>query len=446
MTNKTHINGAQDCEKLVVAGIIQDDNKFLQQALDAGITLDHISNHGYALMLKACLKLNDEGKTVDFVVLTEELEKSGELDNAGGRAHIADVGTTWLQESSYATYLTTIQESYERRRILAYAQELQNKAMTERDHNALLNAVNMTPADFSSSLTEANKPRTASEVFKSTYKLIEERMAAPNKATLPTPWLGMNNALGGGLAIGELHFFAGRPSSGKSLVAGELSIHWGELGIGVCNHSFETSEEGYMFRHIANKSGIAQNALKNGRLNKGDIQSLKKTKDVIKGASVRFKRYSNANRLEVAKTIRALCKEGVNVHIIDYLQKCDPACNEELRSDKARIDAFLREIDQVRRSTGCTIVMLAQTDRRMDECHIGKLNLSMISDTSTAEKDADTIWFITKGWTNEDNEGEESQRALICLKGRDTGVGQKVKLKMDGAYARLTYIHPHEQI
>jgi len=441
---KRSLPHAIDCEKKVLSSLIYDSLKYFDLGNELGLTAESFYKKSHAQIYEIIESETKKGIEIDMTILFLRLDEKGILENVGGRGEVADIACAEPLHSNFSDYVKIITEKHMMRKAIVYGHEVIEQAHKTEDSESLLSLLNKSSDDFETANPESNNHLTAKEVLAKTADMMEERSKSESKAVLSTPWSGFNRATGGGLTRGELHFFCGRPSSGKSLVAGNLLNEWGSKGEPCAIHSFETSEEGYMMRLIACRNKIPIGAIIRGKLITDQVAKLKKDSKKIENMPIHFKRYAQANRINVARSIRKLCAQGVMTHVIDYLQKCDPANIDEARSDKLRIDAFLREIDQVRRATGCTIIMLAQTSRDMDTATLSQLRLSMIADTSTAEKDADSIWFILKGWDNSNAKPEDDEvtdglkeRALYCLKGRDSGTEQRVKLNMAGAYSQL---------
>lgn len=437
---------APDVEKKILSSMLQEPEKYVLSAKESGLVDEHFYKLSHQKLASIIFNHFDEGKPLDMIYLTELLRNMDILENLGGAREVADIYTCEHLHTNFDSYVTMIQNAYSLRKIIEYGQRITSKAYSSLDnYEAFLSEFNMSGEDFRTTFSESNKPEHALELYGKTISSIEDRSKNLESSFLPTPWKGLNIASHGGLTKGEMHFFCGRPSAGKSIVGIELANHFSSNGEAVCYHSFETSSEGLMRRVIANRNNFPINRLITGsKFTKGEVSIIRNDHLKMKDFPLWIKRYPNANRLEVGRTMRRMIREeNCNIHIIDYLQRCDPA-NENEWSDKQRIDNFLREMDQVRRSTGCTIIMLAQLNREADGLDREKLRLNLISDTSQAEKDADTIWFILKGYDNKDLEDEKNQRAFYCMKGRDTGIGQRVFLELQGEYSKLRYVHKDE--
>ena len=449
---------ASDVEKRILSSIIQEPNKFSEEARELGLLKNQFYKISHSYLYDLIMAEHEKGNPTEILSLTQLLRDKDELENIGGVAELTDIATCEILHANFTAYVQLVQQKYEAREIIRYGTKIVNSSFAAQDHDTLLSSINLTGDDFRVGKLEKDAPMTSGEVCRA---IADDMIAKKDNhlaEILPTPFRGLNIALGGGYQKGGLHCIVARPSGGKTALAINLATHWIESGIKTLFISFETNEKGIMYRMISHKTKIPQNKLRNPynekgqyRISEGENQKFGKAVKALDKQPMTMKKLSKPTRIEFEKVVRSEIKKGTEVIILDYIQKCAASNEAEVSSKKLRIDNFLSTIEQIRASTNATFIILAQASRDADAKPYWELELSHIQDTSQIEQDIDTCVYIMKGRNNKKTKEEEKEegrdykeRSLYFLKGRDSGDEHIVDFNLHGATATFEYIPPNQ--
>ena len=194
-----------------------------------------------------------------------------------------------------------------------------------------------------------------------------------------------------GMHRGELIVVAGRPSMGKSALAGNILenvCHAGKAGI---LFSLEMDRGNCVDRMLSSVGGINYSNIRSGRMQDGDWpRNTRACDDIIKYRMFIDDTPAISLR-EIKKKCRKLKKDGLDVVVIDYLQLM--GTNAALTNRVQAIGEISRGLKQMAREMDLTVVLLSQLNRGVDSRQDKRPNMSDLRDSGEIEQDADVILF-----------------------------------------------------
>lgn len=111
-----------------VLGAIILDNATLNTALTAGLNSREFFFRTNGIIFAAILRLRDAGTPIDLVTLADSLERSSELEQAGGGAYIAQLIDGVPRTSNIEHYVRLVKEKARLRTLIHLGEAIQNSA------------------------------------------------------------------------------------------------------------------------------------------------------------------------------------------------------------------------------------------------------------------------------------------------------------------------------
>lgn len=194
-----------------------------------------------------------------------------------------------------------------------------------------------------------------------------------------------------GLHQGELIVVAGRPSMGKSALAGNILENVCRLGKSGILFSLEMDQGNCADRLISSAGNIHYSGLRSGRLYDADWSRATRAFGEIHNFRLFIDDTPAIGLREIKAKCRKLKKDGLDVVVIDYLQLMgmNPAISNRVQA----IGEVSRGLKQMARELECSVVLLSQLNRGVDNRPDKRPNMSDLRDSGEIEQDADVILF-----------------------------------------------------
>ena len=238
-----------------------------------------------------------------------------------------------------------------------------------------------------------------------------------------------------GIQFSEQTIIAARPSMGKTAIALNI-VHRACImdKVPTLFVSLEMSINALLRRLVSSVASMPMHLLKSGAPGGDDRQAVKVTQAnaAIHGSPIWFVdgvAGMDINRL-AAIVRRCVRKHGIELVVIDYLQKIRPAARHEKRTyEVAEVSGALKALAV---STNVALLTLAQLNRDSEKDKTPrKPRLADLADSGQIERDADTVALLHR-----ERENPDEPCQLIVAKQRDGELGL-VPLRFNGQFCRF---------
>lgn len=213
----------------------------------------------------------------------------------------------------------------------------------------------------------------------------------------------------GGLPDCGVVVLAATSSSGKSMMANQLSLNMQDTGRDVLKVSLEMPIEQEMTRILANITGIPLSKIKNKKLNKDDIARIKKAykKFVLKAKKIknRLSIISPQDDMSMRQVLMQAKPYNYDVIVIDYISLLEEEPGVEMWKHLSNI---ARQAKQFTMSNKCLIVLLAQLDEDSNKVRYSR----------AIKEHCDVMWT----WHVTDADRENGKINVNQTKGRNDGI------------------------
>ncbi|MGB9903084.1 MAG: replicative DNA helicase [Desulfotomaculales bacterium] len=385
----------------------------------------------HRLIYEAILNLEEEGKPVDLISVTNRLSEQGVLEKIGGAAYVASLAGL-VPTSAHAEYHARIvEEKALLRSLIQIATRIAGMGYEgTEDVDRLIDEAERMLLELTSRRSSAFFA-TLQEVLIHVLRQIEERFREKSFLGGVASGFVDLDRLCCGLQPGDLIIVAGRPAMGKTSFALSIAHHVAlQQQLPVAVFSLEMSKEQLVQRILCAEARVDQQKVRSGNLTDGDWARLSMAAARLAKAPLFIDDSALLSVRQVrAKARRLQSEKGLGLVVIDYLQLMQAARRAENRQQE--ITEISRSLKGLAKDLQVPVLALAQLSRQVENRMDKRPIMSDLRDSGSIEQDADVVMFIYRDeYYNPDTE-KRSVAEIIVAKQRNgpTGVVELAFLK-----------------
>ena len=401
--------------------------------------------HRHQLLYKAITTLALQQKPVDILTVAEQLRSTGEFEEVGGPAYIAQLTSKVASSAHIEYHARIIAQKHLARELITYTSNIQTKAFDEtHDVDDLMQEAE--GKLFEISQQNMKKDYTQIDpVIQDAYEMLQKAAARTDGLSgLESGFRGLDK-MTSGWQNSDLIIIAARPAMGKTAfvlsMARNIAVN---NRVPVAMFSLEMSNVQLVNRLIVNVCEIPGEKIKSGQLAPYAWGQLDYKLKSLLGAPLYVDDTPSLSVFELRTKARRLVREhGVKIIIIDYLQLMN-ASGMSYGSRQEEVSTISRSLKGLAKELNIPIIALSQLNRGVEqrEGNEGKRpQLSDLRESGAIEQDADMVCFIHrpeyyKIYQDEKGRDLRGMAEIIIAKHRNGAVGD-VLLRFRGEYARF---------
>ena len=438
---------ASDAERSVLGSMLIDAN-----ALE--ICLEQLREEDFyvpanATVFAAMRDIRASGDAVDLVTLTNELERHGKLEQAGGMAYITDLVTFVPTAANAQNYIELVEAKSVQRQLIRAGNEIIRDGMDdERELEETLNAAERRIYDISMRKSQgALVP--LEEIVPEAYNLIGELAQRHGKITGVASGFSELDRITNGFQKSDLVIVASRPAMGKSSfamnVAQYAALHDART---VVVFSLEMSSEQLVMRMLCTEASVDSQRIKEGLIGNTEMGKLMEVMEPMSRAKIYLDDTSGASVPVIRSKCRRLAaRAGLDMVVIDYLQLMQASGGRKSDNRMQEISDMTRQLKLLARELDVPIMLLCQLNRGPDTRSDHRPIISDLRESGSIEQDADMVILLYRPAayidTQEYEMGDNTSQIIIAKhRHGSTGV---VNLLWQGEYTRFRSIAHDEQ-
>jgi replicative DNA helicase len=343
---------------------------------------------------EAMLALYERREPVDYLTLSDELQRTGHYDEVGGLVYLSSLFNEVPTSLHVEQYARIVEAASLRRRLiraagriagLGYDESLEaEKALEEAEQVLFAVAERRLSRDF----------QKLADVLRAYW---EQLLLAADvdrlERSIPTNYTDLDKLLGG-LQRADLIILAARPSMGKSSLALCLARNAAvDFGAKVGIFSLEMSLAQLAQRLLFSESGVDSSRLRQGILGQTERRKLADALGTLASAPMYLDDTPNIALSELRAKARRLHQElgGLDLLIVDYLQLIQGSGKENRVNEISEIS---RSLKALARELEVPVVALSQLSRAVETRSPHIPMLSDLRESGSLEQDADVVMFI----------------------------------------------------
>jgi len=427
-----------EAEQSILGGLLLDNAKW--DVIGDKVIEDDFYRQDHRLLFRVASRLATTGHPIDLITVSEELQRLGELENAGGMAYLTELVEKTPSASNVRSYANIVHERAVLRRLIQVSGEISDSAFNPagRTTNELLDNAERKVFQISeSSAGQESGPVSVNPVLTKTLERIEELFDAPDGITGITTGFKDLDEMTSGLQSSDLVIVAARPSMGKTAFAMNLvesALIKAEAPVLV--FSMEMPADSILMRMLSSLGQINQTRVRSGKLEEEDWPRLSSAAKMLKDRPLYIDDTAGLSPTEVRSRARRVAREvgQIGMIMVDYLQLMQvPGMNE---GRTAEISEISRSLKALAKELNCPVVALSQLNRGLESRTDKRPMNSDLRESGAIEQDADVIMFIYRDEYYNEDSPDKGIAEIIIGKQRNGPIG-KVKLQFQGQFTKF---------
>ncbi len=350
----------------------------------------YIESHQY--IFGAMQSIMRENRPVDFVTLTDYLEKNAELERAGGIDYITKLTDIMVSAANYRRYLDIVKRDSLLRKLIRGASGIVAECETSMNADLSLAHAEKAIYEISDSVDTSEVVKINAVIPEVMNKFDELSKNGGALGGIKSGFTGLDNLLNG-LHGSDLMVLAARPGTGKTSLAMNIVGNVAQQGYTCAVFSLEMGKDQLVQRLLCSVAGVSMGTALKGKMNKTEWLKIAKAKEILSNSNIFIDDSAMITPDEVLSKCRRLKKKhGLDLVMVDYIQL--------MSSRTAHVDNRQQEISEISRNLkilakelNVPVLALSQLSRAV-ESRKGRPQLSDLRESGAIEQDADIVMFI----------------------------------------------------
>ncbi len=400
-----------EAERTVLGALLLDPDAILK--VSDFLKAEDFYDPVHKQIFQAMFDLYSNHVPIDFVTVSSKLADNKTLQDVGGSAFLADLGSSVPTSSHVYQYGQIVKAKSVYRSIIGAGRTITGLGFEEdRAIPELLDEVEKTIFQITNTFLKQRFVHLR-DILDQQYEKFAELHAAGEETTkgVPTGFSALDYKLSG-MQPSDLVILAARPSMGKTSLAMNIAVNAAVKSrktVGI--FSLEMSKEQLVDRLFASMLGVDSWKLQRGKLDDSDFQNMGPVMDELSKANIFIDDSSASSMAEFRTKARRLQMEhGLDLLIIDYLQLMSTGNNSYAGNRVQEISEISRTVKQVARELRIPIIALSQLSRAVEGRPDKQPQLSDLRESGSIEQDADVVLMLYR----DDYYNEDSDRQGIC--------------------------------
>ncbi len=393
----------------------------------------------HQVVFDVLIKLYEQNRPIDAVILKDELSKRQLLEEIGGTAYLGQVLNTVPSAAHAAHYAGIVREKSLLRQLISASNEILRDSYSPHEQAELVvdKAENRIFEIAQRKVGSALVP--LEHVLHEVFEMIENR----GQRGIETGFFDLDDMLNG-LQNGEMIIVAARPSMGKTALA--MNIIEGvaaDRGFPCAVFSLEMSKQQLAQRMLCSRGKIDSHKLRRGMLQSHEYAHLANVVGQLAKAPVWVDDSPGLTPLELrAKARRLKMQHDVKCIMIDYMQLMD---NPGPESRQQQISEISRGIKAVAREINVPVIALSQLNRASEGRDGHRPRMSDLRESGSIEQDADVVMLLHREdyYRMSEPDFQPDNVAEVIIAKQRNGPTGTVKLFFDNKSTRFENLAGH---
>ena len=377
-------------------------------------------NETHRHIFRAIKELQKDSVNVDFVTVSDYLERKGLINSVGGIAYITTLTNVVPSAAGYAHYVEIVRKDSVLRQIIITCGDTITKAYDKDSDENLLGATEKAIYEIAERDQNGSLERIETSLEKVINRIEEIHKNGGATRGLKTGFYQIDKATNG-LQKSDMIIIAARPGVGKTSLAMNIVTNAALDSKAKCAvFSLEMGREQLAQRMLFSVANVSMAKALRGDLNESDWAKIWKAEKKLKEADI----FIDDNAMNTPNQVLSKCRKlkrekGLDLIAIDYLglMKSD----EKTDNRQNEVASISRQLKILAKEINVPVLVLCQLNRSVEQRDNGKPGKPVLSDlreSGSIEQDADTVWFIHRDMSAkeiaEDKTGSYTAELIIA--------------------------------
>ena len=427
-----------EAEQSVLGGLMLDNNTW--DTVSEVLLEDQFYRPTHRMIFRTMQKLIDDGRPIDVVTLSEELDRTAELEQAGGLEYLVSLARNTPSTSNIRAYSEIVRDRSLLRQMISVANEIADSAFHPggRAYDEILNEAEQKIFQIAEDRPNQGGPEPVNPLLKRAVDRIDELFNNADALTGVTTGFDDLDDRTGGLQKSDLVIVAARPSMGKTTFAMNLvenALMATERPVLV--FSLEMPADQLVTRMLSSLGRINQTKVRNGQLEEDDWPKLTTAVNMLKNKPLFIDDQPGISPNEMRTRARRIVREHGDLAMImvDYLQLMTLKTGKS-EGRTQEISEISRSLKALAKEMNCPVIALSQLNRSLEQRPNKRPVNSDLRESGAIEQDADVIMFIYRDEVYNEDSPDKGVAEIIIGKQRNGPIGS-VRLAFIGKYTRF---------
>jgi len=386
-----------EAEQAVLGGLLLDSTAW-DNVADV-LRADDFYRPDHRIIFEAIGFLATQGRPSDAVTVSEHLERSSKLVEAGGLAYLGALARDTPTAANVRAYADIVRERSLLRQLLKAGTDIAASVFNNEGETAR-ELLEVAEGKVFAIAEQGVRGQREGAVAVQTLMpgLIDQIDEWHNNPAgmrgLPTGFDEFDRKTGG-LRGGDLVVVAGRPSMGKTTFAvnmAEYAALKGDVKASVVIFSMEMPSEQLMTRMLSSIGRVSLQHIRSGQISDEDWPRITGAAGQLSEAKIFIDETPGLTPTELRARARRIHREhGLNLVVVDYLQLMQVPGNKENRATE--IAEITRGLKALAKELHCPVIALSQLNRGVEQRVDKKPVMSDLRECVTG----DTLVCLTDG-------------------------------------------------
>ncbi len=384
-----------DAEAALLGCLIIDEA--VQSDILGSLREEDFYQESHRLILSAMKRIFGARKTVDVVTLTDQLDRDGTLERAGGLQTITELANGTPSAANYKQYLAIVRRDSVNRALIRAARDIAEncqKGLEEREALAfaekqVYDISKQEDATMLSSLGDGS-------VLMQVIKKFEDIQSDPNAFRGVETGFKHLDRITNGLQKSDLIVIAARPGMGKTSLAMNIVEHAClRKGKIAAVFSLEMPRVQIAQRLLCAHAEVSMEKALSGKLVQKEWKNLMLASDRLQKSKIYIDDSSRVTPAEILSKCRRLAASegGLDLVMIDYIQLMGGEIkNGNDFNRQQEIASITRDLKIMAKELDVPVIALSQLRRIQTK----EPQLSDLRESGAIEQDADIVMFINR--------------------------------------------------
>ncbi|MGH2350590.1 MAG: replicative DNA helicase [Chloroflexota bacterium] len=395
-----------EAEQSVLGSILIDRDAIVRVA--GFLRAEDFYREAHRTIYQAALDLFERREPADFILLCDELERRGRLEQVGGPAYLTSLINMVPTAVNVEYYGHVVERCAILRRLITAGGQIAGVAY-DYQHDAELAVDKAEQTLFA--LTQRRRAQEfvpISQVLENYFDQIDHiHQNRGQTFGVPTGFKKLDE-LTGGLQRSDLIVLAARPGMGKTSFALNIASHAAlknHIAVGI--FSLEMSRDQLVQRLICSEAGIDSHRLRTGFIEESEWGKIAQAIGELSEAPIYIDDTPGISIMELRTKARRLQAEAdVGFIIVDYLQLMQGRFTDNRVQEVSEIS---RSLKALARELNVPVLAASQLSRAVEQRPGNRPQLSDLRESGSIEQDADIVMFI---YREEQYERETSRKGI----------------------------------
>ncbi len=428
---------SMEAEQAVIGGLLLDNRAW--ELIADKLAEDDFYRNDHRLLFAAIRALEAKNVPFDAVTLSEYLETSGELEQAGGLAYLGRLVKDTPSASNITAYAQIVREKSVLRQLIAVGTDISNSGYQPegRDSKELLDEAEKQVFHIAEQGARGTGGfQEMKTLLSKTVDKISVLFENDGAVTGVSTGFDKFDEMTTGLQEADLVIVAGRPSMGKTTFAMNIAEN-AAIGdkLPVAVFSMEMPGDALAMRMISSLGRVDQHHIRTGNLTDDDWARITSAIHILSEAKIFIDDTPAMSPNEVRARARRLKRQhGLGLIVIDYLQLMQVHGGSENRATE--ISEISRGLKAMAKELKVPVIALSQLNRSLEQRPDKRPVMSDLRESGAIEQDADLIVFIYRDEVYNEDSPQKGTAEIIIAKQRNGPIGKSI-LTFLGKYTKF---------